>query len=103
MKIEVVRAFWLDGKTRDAGDVFDVPDALGHELIGLRKAIGHVESEPKPARPQGQGRGGDCGRTRGCVMQEHLAGFFTDFGLACTAGGHNFTAILDAPYAEALA
>lgn len=35
-------------------------------------------------------------------MQEHLAGFFTDFGLACTAGGHNFTAILDAPYAEAL-
>lgn len=50
MKIEVVRAFWLDGKTRDAGDVFDVPDALGHELIGLRKAIGHVESEPKPAR-----------------------------------------------------
>lgn len=50
MKIEVVRAFWLDGEQKAVGDVLDVTDALGAELIGLRKAIGHVPGEDKPAR-----------------------------------------------------
>ena len=48
MQIEVARPFWLDGQARAIGDVLDVPDGLAAELIGQRKAVGHV---PAPADP----------------------------------------------------
>ena len=52
MKIEVQRPFWFEGKTQEVNSEIDVPDHFGHELIGLRKAIG-VSASPvadKPAR-----------------------------------------------------
>lgn len=53
MKIEVVRAFCIHGEPVEVGSVHDLPDGVAKELIGMRKAIGHVEKaepEAKPAR-----------------------------------------------------
>ena len=56
MQIEVARPFWLDGQPRAIGDVLDVPDGLAAELIGQRKAVGHVPApaEDKPRRSRKQ-------------------------------------------------
>ena len=56
MKIEVQRPFWFEGETQEVNSEIDVPDHFGHELIGLRKAIGVSaatvadKAEDKPAR-----------------------------------------------------
>lgn len=48
MKIEAVRPFWHAGQPVAPGARIDLPDALGIELIGLRKAIAAAEPEPQP-------------------------------------------------------
>jgi hypothetical protein len=47
MKVKVTRNFYIAGQLQKAGDVIDVTDALGAELIGMNKA---EKAKEKPAK-----------------------------------------------------
>lgn len=54
MKIEVTRAFSLNGTVHQVGEMLEVPVGIGAELIGLRKAVGAISPdssvETKPVK-----------------------------------------------------
>ena len=45
VKMEVVRAFWMDGKARAVGSVVDVDENFSRELQALGKAVPAVEKK----------------------------------------------------------
>jgi hypothetical protein len=47
MKVKVTRNFYIAGELKKAGDVIDVTNALGAELIGMNKA---EKAQEKPAK-----------------------------------------------------
>lgn len=49
VKLEVVRAFCIDGVRREVGDTVEVQAATARELAAMGKAIAYVE-KPAPKR-----------------------------------------------------
>lgn len=45
MKIKIIKNTIIEGKCVSIGDVLDVSDAIGMYLIGLKRAIEHIETE----------------------------------------------------------
>ena len=49
VKLEVVRAFCIDGVRKEVGDTVEMQSATARELVAMGKAIAYVE---KPAAPK---------------------------------------------------
>lgn len=64
MRVTAVRKGYFGGKIRDAGEVFDLPDALMRD--GLRPSWVVAEGEaPAPLPPDGEGEAAATPRKRG--------------------------------------
>jgi hypothetical protein len=50
MKIKIVTSVFIDGVAHDTGDVVDVSDGKGVELIGINRAEA-IAADPAPAAP----------------------------------------------------
>jgi hypothetical protein len=48
MKVKVMLRFWYQGKLVEPGDVVEVDDSLGREIIASGKAVPHDEPPPAP-------------------------------------------------------
>ena len=48
MKVKVVLRFWYQGELVEPGDVVEVDEALGREIIASGKAVPHDEPQPTP-------------------------------------------------------
>lgn len=49
MKIQIIASTFIDGAPKDPGDIVDVADGVGRELIGLNRAVPCVDSSPAVA------------------------------------------------------
>ena len=48
MKVKCVLRFWYEGKLVDKGEVVEVDDSLGREIIASGKAVKAEETPPAP-------------------------------------------------------
>jgi len=52
MKVKCVLRFWYEGKLVDKGEVVEVDDSLGREIIASGKAVKMEEAAPAAPAPQ---------------------------------------------------
>lgn len=53
MQIEIVRTCRVSGKIANEGDICDVPDAIGIDLVNMKKAVPSEKSKKKTNRAVG--------------------------------------------------